>query len=215
MGQRRCVGGRQIERPEGFVPRQDDRQQHRRGDARHRHRREHIDDLVQERSPVHARGFKDVDGDLLEIGVEHPDEERQVEEQEHQADADEVVEQVQVARQEIDRHEHADRGHHFGRQHPHQEILGPLARRKGHRPGGGNGDDEAYEVRADRKNDRVRREAQIVRPRLHLEIILESPVEEQEFRRHRDRVEFALEAGQERPEDREEDQEGHDPGEDR
>ena len=34
-------------------------------------------------------------------------------------------------------------------------------------------------------------EFQIVRPLLNLEIVLERPVEEQEFRRHRDRVELA------------------------
>ena len=125
-----------------------------------------------------------------------------------------AVEQVQVAEQQIDRHQRPDRGHHFGREHPHQEIFGPLARRKGHRPGGGNGDEEAYDIGADRQHDRIVGELQIVRSLLNLEIILERPVEEQEFRRHRDRVELALEARQERPENREEDQEGDDPGED-
>ena len=37
---------RQIQRPERLVPGQDEIEQQRRGDARHRHRRQHVDDLL-------------------------------------------------------------------------------------------------------------------------------------------------------------------------
>ena len=162
-GQRRGVGGRQIERPERLVPRQDDREQHGRGDARHRHRREHVDDLVQERSSVHARRLEDVDRDLLEVGVEHPDQQRQIEQHQDDADAEQAVEQVQITEYQIDRHQHADRRHHLGRQHPHQEVLGALARRERHRPGRRNGDEETDHIGADRQHDRIVGEFQIVR----------------------------------------------------
>ena len=56
-------------------------------------------------------------------------------------------------------------------------------------------------------------EAQVVRALLDDDVVLHRPVEEQELRRQRERVELGLEAGQDRPQDREEDDEADDPGE--
>ena len=33
------------------------------------------------------------------------------------------IEQAEVAVEQIDRHQHADRRHHLGRQHPQQDVL--------------------------------------------------------------------------------------------
>ena len=48
------------------------------------------------RRAVHARGFEDVLRDLLEVGEEHPDDDRQVGEAEHDDQADMGVEQAGV-----------------------------------------------------------------------------------------------------------------------
>src|SRR5690606_972761 len=62
-GQRRRAGGGEVQRPERLVPRQDNVQQQGRGDTRHRHRRQHVDDLLAERGAVHARRLQDLAGD--------------------------------------------------------------------------------------------------------------------------------------------------------
>ena len=72
-----CVVVR-FEGPERLVPGEDDVEQQGGGDARHRHRREHEDDLLPRRRAIHARRLEDVARDLLEVGVEHPDHDRQV-----------------------------------------------------------------------------------------------------------------------------------------
>src|SRR4051812_40100758 len=99
-GQRRCLGGGQADRPEGFVPGENDVEQHGGGDARHRHRCQHIDYLAPQGRPVHARGLQYLAGDLAEIGVEHPHDDRQVDQHEHDRHADAAIEQVEIAEDE-------------------------------------------------------------------------------------------------------------------
>ena len=83
-----AFGRGQADRPEGLVPGQDDVEQQGRGDARHRHRRQHVDDLAPERGAVHARRLEDLAGDFAEVGVEHPDHDRQVDQRQHDGQAD-------------------------------------------------------------------------------------------------------------------------------
>src|SRR5262245_4842070 len=66
-GERRGIGCGEPDRPERLVPGEDDVEQHGRGDAGHRHRGEHMDDLVEQRGAVHARGLEDLARDLAEI----------------------------------------------------------------------------------------------------------------------------------------------------
>src|ERR1700758_3457529 len=65
----RGAGSAEIQCPEGFVPCQDDVEQHGRGNTRHSHRRKNVDDFVQQARPVHAGGLQDVAWYLFEIGV--------------------------------------------------------------------------------------------------------------------------------------------------
>ena len=122
------------------------------------------------------------------------------------------IEQAEIAVDQIDRNQHADRRHHLGRQHPEQDVLGALGRRERHRPGGRNRDQHGDQRRAAGDDDRIERVMKIVAALLHGRIVLRGPVEEQERRRHREGVELGLEAGQDHPQDREEDQEAEQPG---
>src|SRR4051812_25046012 len=47
---------------------------------------------------------------------------------------------------------------------------------------------------------------------LHQSVVFRRPIEEQEFRRHREGLELRLEAGEDHPKDREEDDEADQPG---
>ena len=170
-----------------------------------------MNDFLGERRPVHARGFQDLAGDVAEIGVKHPHHDRQVDQRQHDDEAGQRVEQPRVAEQQVDRHQHADRRHHLGGEHPHQDVLGALGRREGHRPGGGNGDQQAEERRAEGDHHRVGEVLEIVRPALHLVVILQRPVEEQEGGRRRDGFAFRLEGGDRGPQDREEDDQADGP----
>ena len=72
---------------------------------------------------VHPCGFKDLAGDFLEVGVEHPDDDRQVDQHQREDKADLGVEQPGSLEQQVHRDQHADGRHHLGRQHPHQRSL--------------------------------------------------------------------------------------------
>src|ERR1700726_1058984 len=52
---------------------------------------------------------------------------------------------------------------------------------------------------------------QVIAALLHRRIVLCGPVKQQEFGRHGERIELALEAGQEHPQDRQEDQKSEKP----
>ena len=97
---------------------------------------------------------------------------------------------------QIDRNQHADRRHHLGREHPEQDVLGALGRRKRHRPRRRNGDQHRDQRRSAGNDDRIERVMKIVAALLHRRVVLRGPVKEQEFRRHRERIEFGLEARQ-------------------
>ncbi len=122
-----------------------------------------------------------------------------------------IVQNAQLDAQQVDRHQHADRRHHLGREHPQQDVLGALGRRERHRPGRRNGDDDAEQRRAAGDDHRVPEEAHVVRALLNHGVVLQRPVEEQDDRRVGDRLGLGLEAGQDRPEDREEDQQADGP----
>src|SRR5690606_9775331 len=77
-GQRGGGGARQVERPERLVPAQDQRQQHGRGQAATSDRQQYADDLLPGGGAIQARRFEDVHGDVLEVGVNHPHHDRQV-----------------------------------------------------------------------------------------------------------------------------------------
>ena len=103
-----------------------------RGDARQRQRQENVHQLLLGLGAVHAAGLEDLLGHLLEEGEQHPDHDRQVDQRVDDQEPGARVEQVQIAEDQVDRHEDADRRQHLGRQHPEQQILGPLAREEGH-----------------------------------------------------------------------------------
>ena len=73
-----------------------DVQQQRRGDAGHRHRQQHVDDLAPHGGAVHARRLEDVARDFLEVGEEHPDHDRQVAQAEDDDEPAARVEQAEV-----------------------------------------------------------------------------------------------------------------------
>jgi hypothetical protein len=67
-----------------------------RGDARDRHRRQDIEDFLAQARAVHPRGLQDLDGDFAEIGVEHPDDDRQVDQHQHDHQAEAGVQQAEA-----------------------------------------------------------------------------------------------------------------------
>ncbi len=186
--------------------------QQRRGDARHRHGREHVDQFLAHRGAVHAGGLKDVLGDLLEVGEQHPHHDRQVAEAQHEDEPGAGVEQAEVAEDQVDRHEHADRRQHLGGEHPQEHVLGALGRREGHRPGRRHGDEQRDQRRAAGDDQRVHRMGDVVAALLHGGVVLRRPMEEQEGRRGGEGLQLGLEAGQHHPEDGEEDEEADRPG---
>ena len=213
--ERRCLRGRKVQGPERLVPGEDEVEEKRRGDARHRHRGEHVGELLADRRAVHAGGLKDVLRDLLEIGEQHPHDDRQVAEAQDRDEADAQIEEAEVAVDEIDRHEHADGRHHLGREHPQKDVARARRRGEGHRPGRRHRDQHGDQRRAARDHDRVDGVMHIVAPALHGRVVLGRPMEEQEGRRRRKRLELGLEARQHHPQDGEEDHEADDPGGDR
>ena len=103
----------EIERPERLVPGQDHVQQQRRGDARQRHRGEHVDELAAHGRPIHPRRFQYVPGNFLEVGEEHPHHNRQVAAAENNDQAAAAIEQAEGAVEQINRHQYPDRRHHL------------------------------------------------------------------------------------------------------
>src|SRR5262249_29553160 len=126
--QRRRLRGGRVQRPHRLVPREDEVEQQGRCDARQGHERQHVDDLPPQGRPVHARRLQDLAGYLLEVGEVHPDDDRQVEQEQHRDQPASRVEEAEVLEDEIDRNQRPDGRHHLRRQHPHQQVLGPPAR---------------------------------------------------------------------------------------
>jgi hypothetical protein len=88
------------------------------------------------------------------------------------------VEQARVAEDQVDRHQHADGRHHLGREHPHQDVLGALGRREGHRPGGRDGDQQRHSVEPSDRITEFRKKLEIVALRLHDAVALDRPLKD-------------------------------------
>ena len=107
--ERRGIQRRKVQRPERLVPRQDEIEQQRRGEAGNGHRRQHIDELASDGRAIHPRRFEDILRDFLEIGEEHPDHDRQIAETQDQDQTGARIEQAEIPVDQIDRNQHADR----------------------------------------------------------------------------------------------------------
>jgi hypothetical protein len=90
-------------------------------------------------------GFQDLTRNFLEIGVEHPDDDGQVQQHQHRDDATASIEQTKIPEYQVDWNKGTDRRHHLGGEHPHQKILGSFSGCKGHGPGGRNGNHQGKE----------------------------------------------------------------------
>src|SRR5215831_965920 len=113
--QRRSLQGREVQCPERFIPRENNVEQECRGQARYDHWGEHEQKFPADRCPIHAGRFQDVLWDLFEVGKEHPHDDRQITEAKDQDQTAMRVEEIEVAEEQINWHEYADRRHHFGR----------------------------------------------------------------------------------------------------
>src|SRR5471030_1279286 len=82
--ERRRIQRRKVQGPERFVPSQDEVEEQRRGKAGNGHRRQHVNQLAADGSPIHPRCLEDALRDFLEISEEHPDHDRQVAETQDQ-----------------------------------------------------------------------------------------------------------------------------------
>ena len=179
--ERCCVQRRKVQRPERLVPRQNEIKEQRRGKPWNGHRRQHINEFTSDGRTIHPRRFQDILRDFLEIREEHPDHDRQIAETEDHDETSPPVEQPEIPIDQINRNQHADRGHHLGREHPEQDVLGALGRRERHRPGRRNSDDHRNQRRPACNEDRIDRMMNVVAALLHRRVVLSGPVKQQEF----------------------------------
>ena len=117
---------------------------------------------------VHAAGLEYLVRHFLVEGEQHPDDDRQVHQRVDHDQAAAGVEQSGGAEQQIDWHQHADRRQHLGGQHPQQSAAGPLRRMERHGVSGRDCEQQRQDGAADRDDDAVQRERQIVGAREHL-----------------------------------------------
>ncbi|CEI76402.1 Phenol hydroxylase [Pseudomonas aeruginosa] len=211
-GQRGGGRGGQVERPEGLVPTQDQRQQQGRGEPAAGDRQQYADDLLPGAGAVQARCFEDVHGDVLEVGVHHPDHDRQVDQGVDDDQRQPRIEQAELLGQQVDRHQYADRRKHLGRQHPEQRAPGVAGLEEGHGVGRRHRDEHAQESRRGGDQQRVPGVGEVVAALVDVQVVLQGRLED-ELRRRGEGVDLALEAGQQHPEDREEQQQGDAPAE--
>src|ERR1700682_2164383 len=93
---RRRIRRRKVQGPERLVPRQYEVEKKRRGKAGNGHRRQHINKLAPDGRAIHPRRFQDVLGDFLEIGEQHPDDDRQIAEAQDQDQAAARIEHPEI-----------------------------------------------------------------------------------------------------------------------
>jgi len=84
-------------------------------------------------------------GYLFEVGVEHPHDDRQVDQCQNDDQANSGIQQARVTEQQVNRDQYTHWWEHLGRQHPHQYIFGLLTRNKGHRPCSGYGNKQTQQ----------------------------------------------------------------------
>ena len=125
LGERGCVRRGQAHRPVGCVPAEDEAEQRSRDDAAPGERDQDLADLAPGRHAIHLARLDDFPGDFLEVGEEHPDDDRQIDQAQDQYEQEMgIVDAEEVLGQKRHRVEHRGGGKHLGRQHPHQHVPG-------------------------------------------------------------------------------------------
>src|SRR5712664_1842319 len=178
----------------------------KRGDERQREREQQVVELLLRLRAIHAPRLQDLSWHFLEEGEEHPAHDGKVDQRIHDEEPGPGIEETQVAKDQVDGDEHADRRQRLGGEHPHQRVLGALGREERHGVSAWHRDRQRQQRRADRHDDAVPEELEIVGALLHRDVILDRGAEE-DVRRHRDGIHLRLEAGEEHPEDGKEDDE--------
>ena len=190
------------EAPEGFVPGEDDGEQACRDDAWQGEREEQMIELFDGAGAIHAGGFEDFARHFFEESVKHPDDDGQVEQRVDEEQAGFGIEQVAIAKDEVDGHKDADGGHHFGGEHPEQSASGALRGEEGHGVRARDGESEREEGRAERDDDAVPGEVEVAGAFGDGLVVGEGGCEE-EARDAGDGFCFCLETGEDEPENRE------------
>src|SRR5918995_1185850 len=122
---RRSLHRVQLDGIEELVPREDDAEQSRRGDARRGERQDHRRELSPEPGAVDLGGLDQLPRDLDEEGAQHPDRQRQVDRRVEDDQHQPCVQQLELPREYPDRQ---DRGHDRQelRRDDEEEDVAPL-----------------------------------------------------------------------------------------